>query len=1061
MKNLRFWIAARKRLRSWVVWTNLILLSLALPVRAQETNEIELLSLRRPASPATAGGNGDSVAPRITPDGRFILFASTANNLVTNDDNHFGTDVFLHDLDTGTTELVSVNTNGAGGGDGHSLPGMVSANGRHVVFESTSLNLAPLKSVPKTDVFLRDMATGATRLLSRRADGGAGSHISNGSAISPDGHWVAFVSYATNLADVSTNGIAGLYLLPLPSLHLYDVVADTLERLGPPQLFFPTNLPLDSRVGGVAPSFSADGKKLLFRSNATNLVDGVPASGGELYVLDIASRQLTWASGGAAEAFDETNRLRAVSSRGTLSADGRFVVFRAALQNGTDNAMVFHRDLQAAAPVMVTSNSLQPLPANDDVSAPRLSADGRFVAYVEAAPKPDVGSTVRRWDAQTGTSLPVGGNDSGESEAGTRSTSPKISDDGRIVVHLGTATGPATSNVSTGLSLYRHDLGSGESSMIGLGPVGGLQPAFDIAADGDSTVFHSREPVSGDPVGAEENIYAQKSGSLWPVLVSRHVDRTANGSRDGEGIFAGRVSVSTNGRWVAYASVSDRLVGNDDNGQMDVFVFDRARRVPRLVSVGLDGRSALGGASFSPVISGDGRHVAFLSLATNLATASPSANVRLFRHDLWTGNTELVSVGTNAATPFEADVADPTVSPDGRYVAYSSRVSPTSPLQSHWRDMETDTAVTLGTSLAGNSAQPPVMSADGTIVAYQSGGSWRFWHSHGGTNLPTTLGLTGRPWLAPNGKGIMAQNNSQIRVFGAIGGSSYSINNAGRLSVQGTPPWSGDGSRLLAVVLAGLDPLDTNNVADVYLFSATNYGDRLLVSRNLPGTGSGNGASDSPAFSADGRHVVFRTWATDIVPVSGPGPHLVLHDVETGTNRLVGPDSAFAGSRASLVRPILSGAAETLVFSGLLLEPEFSRGISPLAVAFSPLDDDHDGLPDQWERTHFTDLEKDGSEDSDLDGMTDLAEFLAGTDPRDKNSTLRLVPRREEGGPMKGLKLKWSASSAGASRLQSTEDLGNPSWRNVPGGRRWTDGWLEQGLDESATNLFFRVLVDE
>src|SRR6185503_11226494 len=103
---------------------------------------------------ATAGGN--SFAQSITPDGRYVVFVSHANNLVTNDDFRPHGDIFVRDVTRGITSLVSGNTNGSGGGDGNSGYASITSNGRYVVFSSAAGNLVPNDTNGISDVFRRD-----------------------------------------------------------------------------------------------------------------------------------------------------------------------------------------------------------------------------------------------------------------------------------------------------------------------------------------------------------------------------------------------------------------------------------------------------------------------------------------------------------------------------------------------------------------------------------------------------------------------------------------------------------------------------------------------------------------------------------------------------------------------------------------------------------------------------------------------------------------------------------------------------------------------------------------
>ncbi len=116
---------------------------------------------------------------------------------------------------TARLSLVSVNSTGTGGGNGDSLPVDLSTNGRYAVFESSASDLVPGDTNGATDVFVRDLAAGATLLVSVSTNGGVGNGASRTSAMTPDGRYVAFVSAASNLVAGDTNGIPDVFVRDL------------------------------------------------------------------------------------------------------------------------------------------------------------------------------------------------------------------------------------------------------------------------------------------------------------------------------------------------------------------------------------------------------------------------------------------------------------------------------------------------------------------------------------------------------------------------------------------------------------------------------------------------------------------------------------------------------------------------------------------------------------------------------------------------------------------------------------------------------------------------------
>ena len=181
-----------KRFISWII--SLVSCSC---VAAATAEPLCLTSQRGSSQPPPAAGNGDSAMPLLTPDGRYVVFASSADNLVAvNGSNSLPyqlsqkLNVFLRDRTNGTTTLISVNQAGIGG-DGDSVPAAISANGRFVLFESGADDLVAGDTNGVTDVFLRDVWSKLTVLVSVSTNGGVGNGVSRDATLTPDGRWVA------------------------------------------------------------------------------------------------------------------------------------------------------------------------------------------------------------------------------------------------------------------------------------------------------------------------------------------------------------------------------------------------------------------------------------------------------------------------------------------------------------------------------------------------------------------------------------------------------------------------------------------------------------------------------------------------------------------------------------------------------------------------------------------------------------------------------------------------------------------------------------------------------
>lgn len=149
-------------------------------------------------------GNDWSGGPDLSADGRVVVFSSTASNLVSGDTNNYF-DVFVHDRNNATTERISVNYDGSQLSD-DSFSGSLSADGRYVTYltYASSLDIGVVFWWWYSDIFVYDRVTGTTEIVSLSSDGVQGDNDSNSPIISGDGRFVAFDSYATVLVPDGT-----------------------------------------------------------------------------------------------------------------------------------------------------------------------------------------------------------------------------------------------------------------------------------------------------------------------------------------------------------------------------------------------------------------------------------------------------------------------------------------------------------------------------------------------------------------------------------------------------------------------------------------------------------------------------------------------------------------------------------------------------------------------------------------------------------------------------------------------------------------------------------------
>jgi Tol biopolymer transport system component len=224
-----------------------------------------LVSVR--ASDVSSGGV-ESTDPVVSANGRFVAFPSSAFNLVPNDNNG-RKDVFVRDLQTATTSLVSINLTGTGSGNGDSGRPTISADGRYVVFESGASNLVANDVNNAADVFLRDLQTGTTTLLSTNSTGPAGGNQSSLSPIiSANGQVVVFTSFASNLVTNDNNNAIDVFARDLQSGVTRLLSCNATCTAAGNDASVTANVPKDKAPRAL---ISSDGRFVVFESNATDL----------------------------------------------------------------------------------------------------------------------------------------------------------------------------------------------------------------------------------------------------------------------------------------------------------------------------------------------------------------------------------------------------------------------------------------------------------------------------------------------------------------------------------------------------------------------------------------------------------------------------------------------------------------------------------------------------------------------------------------------------------------------------------------------------------------------
>jgi Tol biopolymer transport system component len=446
----------------------------------------------------------------------------------------------------------------------------------------------------------------------------------------------------------------------------------------------------------------------------------------------------------------------------------------------------------------------------------------------------------------------------------------------------------------------------------------------------------------------------------------------------------GTPALSPAGRWAAFTSRSPAgtLVPGmgDGNGGSDLFRCDFDTRAIELISVNRLGTGTGSGVSTNLLLSPDGRWVVFQSTARDL-TDDPvtGSSLQLYARDLTGPKTHLVSHrgGTPPGGPgWYAEISGGAIgavfSANSRYLAFYGATSFTGYLHDLWH--HTTNVVT------GN--QEVLFTNDLWV-----------------TNI---VFLTNAVPLPPRTV------------------CSNCLN----------PSLSGDG-----LWVAYQTRTNGANAADIYV-TEVETGETRLISMNRAGTGGGNGNSTAPLLSWNARYVVFTSLANDLADHDRNRVwDVFVRDRWANTTLLVSGNTAGTGSaNRSTSKAVLGPDGRTVVFQSFAQDivPDdynLTRDLFVLRLAAS--DSDGDDLDDDWEMTYFGDLSRDGSGDFDQDHLTDRQEFLAGTNPINDTSVLRVLSLTAvRDGTTTVL---WSSVPGRTYRVQFKDSVADPSWQDVAG----------------------------
>jgi len=758
----------------------------------------------------------------------------------------------------------------------------LSSDGRYVAFQSTASNLTPGDSNRLGDIFIRDTQAETTTLVSATADGSSANGVSSNPAISADGRYVVFESSADNLIAGDNNHARDVFVR--------DTVAGTTALVSTGELG-------QSDADSFAATISADGHKISFYSNASNLVQGDTNNAVDTFVAD----NPLWASpsaptihsngGGVSASVDIAENSTAVSQIAAIDPTNEALIYSIVpvASGGGSDAVKFVINSQTGALSFSTAPDFENSTDSNsdniyDVTVKATDTHGESDLQNLSVRVQDIDETLGAAQNISASSSGLGGNDMSMSF----SQGAALSADGRYSVFWSNASNLAPQDTNHTADIFLHDAITGSTTLISKSSAGSQGDdnsyAPSISADGRYVVFQSDADnlVAGDTNGASDIFVRDLQTGVTTLVSVTGVGGMANGDSLAP-------SISADGRYVAFESAADNLVSGDVNGAVDIFVRDLETGTTTLVSS--TSVSQGNGASIAPVISADGKSVVFQSAATNLVMDDLDGKPDLFIKSLSTGAISLIQGAGFASNDTIVDIGQTPYSNQigGFHIAntgserLSSDLTINSTVISSFQIAQYEASDHRIQVLVDDAATQTKPILQLTLSSYGDGG------------------YTGELQTFDNSAGT---ETSQI-VFASVtsGGGSLSASLALSSDARYIAFQSSDSS-----LVAG----DTNGVSDIFLRD-TQSGVTTLVSQGTSGEGSKG--SFSPSISDDGHYVVFESDADNLVANDANGVRDVfVKNVATGAIAIVSAGNLGQANGASFGAEI-SPDGQTIIFT--------------------------------------------------------------------------------------------------------------------------------------------------
>jgi putative cell wall-binding protein len=669
-------------------------------------------------TPGGVAGNSYSGSAKISADGDSVAFYSWASNIIVGDTNAVS-DIFVRDLTTGQTVRASVANDGAEANN-YSWSPSISGDGSKVAFGSAATNLVAGDTNGHDDIYVRDLVAGTTVRASLAHDGAQPNAACGPTVISDDGRYVAFESDATNLVAGGTDGTRHIFLR--------DLQANTTE------LISQSSAGVEANQSCYDAFISADGGYVVFATDAGNLVAGEGNGAYDVFLRDRSAgttTRVSVASGG--EEADAGCYSPAISADGEIVAFHSDATNLGAETDGW-TAHVYVRDIGEDITSSIISSGVYTMMGNGYSAGASIAMDGSAVAYHSSANNLVAGDAPAHSEIFV-TALDGGGTKLASKGVGGvpvdgDSWNSSLSANGSTVAFTSGATNLVADDTNDSADVFVADVDSGVAERVSVSWEGEQADSYSesphLSANGRRITFLSDATnlVLGDTNSMQDAFVRDvDTGETIRVSVS------SGGDQPDDHAWGPRIS--GDGRYVTFHSYASNLVASDGNDANDVFVHDIVTGETIRASLGeggvqLDGNSEYGSLSY------DGRLLAFHSRATNAVVGVSDGRSHIYVRDLDTGDITLVSKHTDG-TPGNGNSFNPVVSVDGRYVAFMSLAQNLIDGYMHSNyhvfvhDLQTGETVLLDTAPGGPQANAasfgPSLSGDGSLAAFETAAS--------------------------------------------------------------------------------------------------------------------------------------------------------------------------------------------------------------------------------------------------------------------------------------------------------------------------------------------------